>query len=96
MSLETYVGSRGWVFDRINDEHQHQVTKHGGAENPGSWLEVVDRDDFKCLAVLTEEVGEVARDVIEKSRTWEELENELIQVATVCVAWVENIRRNSI
>lgn len=39
------------------------------------------------VAVLTEEVGEVARAVLDKSDT--QLRAELVQVAAVAVAWLE-------
>ncbi len=52
--------------------------------------------DMEKLAVLTEEVGEVARALLEKSRlvtdikaTPPALKTELIQVAAICVAWIE-------
>lgn len=46
------------------------------------------------LAVLVEEVGEVARSVVENEglandRHHKELRKELIQVMAVCLAWVE-------
>lgn len=59
---------------------------------PGAW----DRlDDYyqrtKRLTILVEEVGEVARAVLEKDLL--NLEVELVQVAAVAVAWVEARRR---
>ncbi len=43
------------------------------------------------MAVLTEEVGEVARAVLEnRSRDNKQLRDELIQVAAVAVAWLEH------
>jgi NTP pyrophosphatase (non-canonical NTP hydrolase) len=46
------------------------------------------------LAVLAEEFGEVAREVceqIEGFTDWYKMRTELIQVAAVCVAWVEGL-----
>lgn len=51
--------------------------------------------DTERLAVLTEEVGEVAREVLELQNLVEEkgdvdrLRTELVQVAAIAVAWVE-------
>lgn len=42
----------------------------------------------RWLAVLTEEVGEVARDVLEGKPT---LREELVQVAAVAVAFIESL-----
>lgn len=47
------------------------------------------------LAVLMEEIGEVARvlceqDTSETPERWEQLRAELTQVAAVCVAWLES------
>ena len=51
------------------------------------------------LAVLTEEVGEVARAVLEKGlegeeahdKTGTDIQKELVQVAAVCLAWLESL-----
>lgn len=48
------------------------------------------------LAVLMEEVGEVATELCEPSRlSAVKLRNELIQVAAVCVAWLESMEGGS-
>jgi NTP pyrophosphatase (non-canonical NTP hydrolase) len=51
--------------------------------------------NLEKLAVLAEEFGEVARVVCEEScndkSDIEHLKEELIQVAAVCVAWVEGL-----
>src|SRR5258708_56706 len=50
------------------------------------------KDEWRKLAVLGEEVGEVARAMLETdlgNDTQEHVEEELIQVAAVAVAWVE-------
>lgn len=51
-------------------------------------------DDLERLAVLTEEVGEVARAVLEHMELVNDLgdtdlRKELVQVAAVAVAWIE-------
>lgn len=57
-----------------------------------------DMPDQECLTVLVEEVGEVARAVLEKARLandahGKDLRKELIQVAAVAVAWIERLDR---
>lgn len=62
-----------------------------------------NHSDFKWLSILMEEVGEVAECVNEDNPAKERLyshealesnmEYELIQVAAVCIAWIEAIRR---
>lgn len=57
--------------------------------------------DSEALAVLTEEVGEVARAILEsgrgRARSYDvlgrELQKELIQVAAVAVAWAEKLQK---
>jgi NTP pyrophosphatase (non-canonical NTP hydrolase) len=46
---------------------------------------VQNHSDYKWLAILTEEVGEVARDALEGRPVYD----ELIQVAAVAIAWAE-------
>jgi hypothetical protein len=46
-------------------------------------------DDVECLAMIVEEVGECANDILENRR--EDLRTELIQVAALAVAWVERL-----
>lgn len=60
-----------------------------------------NHDDFRWLSILMEEVGEVSHAVCEqlqknysKIALRENLEIELIQVAAVCVNWIECLRRN--
>lgn len=56
-------------------------------------------DEHK-LAMLTEEVGEVAREIlalagiVQESATRAKLRRELIQVAAIAVAWVEALEWN--
>lgn len=52
-----------------------------------------DRDlsHGQWLVILVEEVGEVAKAMQEGD--WKDIRTELIQVAAVCVAWLENIDR---
>ena len=45
------------------------------------------KDDYEKLAVLVEEVGEIAKALMENDR--DNLFEELVQVAAVSVAWLE-------
>lgn len=61
---------------------------------------IQNHDDFRWLAILGEEFGEVSKAVCEQLQDnytadalEENLETELIQVAAVCVSWVECMRR---
>jgi NTP pyrophosphatase (non-canonical NTP hydrolase) len=45
------------------------------------------KDEFKRLGILLEEVGEVAKGLNDGNK--ENLKEELIQVASVCVRWLE-------
>lgn len=77
----------------VIEERHRQDAKFGWVGTPGSLLP--GDDDWAKFAVLGEEVGEVARALIERSfgnDTTEHLEEELIQVAAVAVAWVESNR----
>lgn len=71
----------------IAAERQRQSEQWGAAHDPG---------DAIWLAVLTEEVGEVAHELTYR---WPEppmagfLAQELVHVAAVCVAWLEAIDR---
>src|SRR5258706_864326 len=89
ISTITYVRKipRGLTIaslDDVLDERVRQDRKWGRV--PGVWT----NDPGIKLAVLTEEVGEVARAVLERS-PMDHLKNELIQVAAVAVAWAECI-----
>lgn len=54
------------------------------------WGPVEDRDGSFgfWLAVLVEEVGEVANAMLEEM-PWDEVRTELVQVAAVCQVWAE-------
>lgn len=71
------------LFKEVIEERVLQDVKQGG--QPG-----VDRiDDPHYAAVLGEEYGEVCRAWLEGKR--DELRTELIQVAAVALAWVEEL-----
>jgi hypothetical protein len=72
------------VLQLVAGERLSQDAKWG--RKPGGWSDV----PLLKLAVLSEEHGEVARALLEKSPR-DHLKKELIQVAAVAVAWVEQI-----
>ena len=49
-----------------------------------------DHNDYKWLTILGEEFGESAKAILDSDKN---LEYELVQVAAVCVAWIECIRK---
>jgi hypothetical protein len=76
------------ILHEIANERQRQRIKwtvahawgHGDCSSDGV-------DDAVKMAVLTEEVGEVARALLDRKPA--DLRAELVQVAAVAVAWVE-------
>lgn len=53
------------------------------------WGEQSYKSDEIWLATLTEEVGEVARELLDNHDDADHLREELVQVAAVAVAWIE-------
>lgn len=79
------------VFDMIYDERVRQEKKWGaseGAWGKGDCSSPSVRPEVKVM-VLGEEFGEVARAVLDHDDAG--LEQELVQVAAVAVAWLEMI-----
>ena len=78
------------IMAAIQKEREHQAAKWGGLHYWGvgdcSSHEV---DEPVKLAVLSEECGEVARAMLDRKP--DQLAKELIQVAAVCVAWLESL-----
>lgn len=68
------------VLNEISKERAEQDTKWGEQNH----------SDLKWNAILLEEIGEVAKSILENG---EVSETELIQVAAVAVAWVECYHR---
>jgi NTP pyrophosphatase (non-canonical NTP hydrolase) len=67
------------VLDDVFKERQRQNKKWGEqSHDPGTWL-----------AILSEEIGEVSRGILGEPG----LREELVQVAAVAVAWIENLDR---
>lgn len=67
------------VFAAVSLERLRQDTKWG--------TNFKGRADEKWLTILTEEVGEVAEAMLRDND--HDIEAELIQVAAVCVSWME-------
>lgn len=84
--------TRGAIFAAIRAERKRQGEKwnrfhswgYGDCSNP-------ELPNPVKVAVLTEEVGEVAKAMLERDN--EALRTELVQVAAVCVAWLESLER---
>jgi len=80
---------RADIYAAIDDERDAQARKwdrphpwgHGDCSSPAV-------DYTVKVAVLAEEVGEVARAVLDVEHT-DRLRTELVQVAAVAVAWLE-------
>ena len=87
---------REGIFELINQERLRQITLWGTEKElidsiRGNYGE--EAWDFylhQKAVVMTEEVGEVARAILEADS--EHLKTELVQVAAVCVAMIEGLR----
>lgn len=69
------------ILNLICEERKRQDTK---------WGENRMMSDLMWLTVLSEEIGEAARDILKGTST---LETEVLHVAAVAVAWLENMER---
>lgn len=93
------VLSRVARFERVIDDMRAERVRQDQLKAEGRFPYTCadpELSNFHCLTVLTEEVGEVARAVLEAEKLandshGKELRKELIQVATVCLAWVEGL-----
>jgi NTP pyrophosphatase (non-canonical NTP hydrolase) len=72
--------NRNDIFELINKERYKQDIKWGALPRCLS--------DMVWLTVLVEEVGECAQAILK--RDWNNLREEIVQVATVAVAWLED------
>lgn len=79
------IHDRLTVFDLIHKERVRQDAKWGPKNR------LIIGDDSERHLILSEEVGEVAKAILEG----DDVEAELIQVAAVAVAWLEVIRKRS-
>lgn len=82
--------NRAKVYEYIDDERARQAAKWGGVHEwgTGDCSSNAVRGPVK-MTVLMEEVGEVARALLDGNA--DQLETELVQVAAVAVAWLESL-----
>ena len=73
------------VFEDIIEERERQKVIWG--EDSDNF----HHNEYLAYTVLGEEVGEIAKALLDKDR--ENLKEELIQVAAVCVKWLEMINK---
>lgn len=76
------------VFAAIATERSRQEDLKAAGRFAHTLSDPIDR--HRKLTILTEEVGEVARALCDRSPD-EELRAELIQVAALAVAWLEGM-----
>jgi|14_taG_2_1085336.scaffolds.fasta_scaffold00183_19 NTP pyrophosphatase (non-canonical NTP hydrolase) len=69
---------RATVLEKVLAERERQDLK---------WGDQTQNSDSHWTVILTEELGEVAREVYEKNET--DMYTEIIQCAAVCFAWAE-------
>lgn len=82
--------NRSDVYDLIDTERNRQQAKWGGSHSWGEGDCSSDGlDPVIKSVVMTEEVGEVARAVLDGDVA--QLRSELVQVAAVAVAWIESL-----
>lgn len=74
------------VLHDISEERKRQDNKWGSHRS---------LQDGKWMLILTEEIGEVAMDILNKKNR-ASVRNELVQCAAVCVAWIEQIDREEL
>lgn len=85
--LLTAFGVTQLTVDQIRAEADYAATKHGRHRTPAS----PDMSDYTRLAILVEEVGEVARAMTYDNADRKQLESELVQVAAVAAMWVDGL-----
>jgi hypothetical protein len=68
------------IFEELLDERFRQDEKFGI-----DWLQ----SDLLSFAILGEEFGEVAKEVVEQQRA--KMRTELVQVAAVAVKWIHSL-----
>ena len=95
MSANPAMNSLAQTMKDVLDERVRQVAR---------WGDDVGKPDTDFFLVLTEEVGEVAREMlrIDPDATTEDLQHlealygEVVQVAAVSFAWLEEIDRRRV
>lgn len=89
-SMRRYTAATKRVLGEIRKERGRQRVKFGADQYR-------THSDERCLAILAEEFGEVAREICEAGSRGDaravrpNLRTELIQVAAVATAWAEAI-----
>lgn len=76
--------NRTTIYTHIDRERERQNTNF-----PHQTPQHLTDTPHLCMSVLTEEVGEVARAILNNDRV--NLHDELVQVAAVAVAWLEGL-----
>ncbi|MCC6629693.1 MAG: hypothetical protein IT340_20125 [Chloroflexi bacterium] len=74
------------IWDRICQERHRQDTQHGGGQPQ-------NHADHRWLALTLEELGEAAQalnDLTYADGDAAHLEQEIIETAALCVAWLQN------
>lgn len=87
--MSSTFSARGYTplcFLDIQRERTRQIEKWGDQHHDDAWWCVIEM----------EELGEVARAIYERAPRWDDesrarLREELVQVAAVAVAWIEDI-----
>jgi NTP pyrophosphatase (non-canonical NTP hydrolase) len=74
----TFDEAKKEIMKKILDERDRQDVKWGEQNH----------HDLYWLGILMEEVGELAKTIIEQGKE-KEIEKEMVQVAAVAVAWLE-------
>lgn len=75
------------ILRMLDDELASAINKHGLAMTPLSHT----LTDEKCLTVLVEEIGEVARAMTYDEGNETQLLKELIQVGAMSLAWATRV-----
>lgn len=92
MQPSKYSEFRDWMEDagvaKVNMEMREAVSKHGFDRTPAS----NNIGDATKLITLVEEVGEVARSLTYDEADFENLKDELLQVATMSLAWLYSLQ----
>lgn len=78
----------GLTFDAVDAAFISAQLKHGFDQTPAS----PGMSSWQKLSILVEEVGEVAR-ALNDGESQDALVKELLQTATMALAWVESIER---
>lgn len=84
---------RGHVFALIEYERDRQEDLRDKGKFPETCA-TPGVSNATCLAVLIEEVGEVATELLPNGSV-DDLATELVQVAAICVAWLERLEAAS-